>query len=309
MRKIAFDENIAMDMLIDHTDNGMSFSKLAKKYGMSMSTAYRHVEKIKEMLDEKDSENTEIQPKDIEEDKNKPVIEIIKSDEENINEGIKMFSSKDRDILTCGLVADRHSMPSELFIFDNIDSDLMFDYYMQESIVRDFIKQHINFDDHGNPDKDIVLYLSGLQCALESVFLVCDELHINLTTAHYNTQTGKYRFRNTISKYPLPSYNAKINTLRITNDTVYEYNCNINDLVHGDEFYIITQVDLDNDFTIKKRNIIIITDYNLIWPLYGELIKKRDELNIKRNIYVNTQKITPNGYIKINTLSASQIPD
>ena len=31
MRKIAFDENIAMDMLIDHTDNGMSFSKLAKK--------------------------------------------------------------------------------------------------------------------------------------------------------------------------------------------------------------------------------------------------------------------------------------
>ena len=74
MRKIAFDENIAMDMLIDHTDNGMSFSKLAKKYGMSMSTAYRHVEKIKKMLDEKDSENTEIQPKDIEEDKNKPKI-------------------------------------------------------------------------------------------------------------------------------------------------------------------------------------------------------------------------------------------
>ena len=60
MRKIAFDENIAMDMLIDHIDNGMSFSKLAKKYDMSMSTVYRHVEKIKEMLDEKDSENTEI---------------------------------------------------------------------------------------------------------------------------------------------------------------------------------------------------------------------------------------------------------
>lgn len=306
--KSIFNEEIAMDMLIDN-ENGMSYPQIGKKYNLSASTVFRHIKKIRELLSntstEDESNNTKLEPKEIEE----PQEDNTSVTDNNVDEkydGLNLFCSKN-NLLICGLVADRHDMPIDLFIFDTIDSDLMFDYYMQESMVREFILNHINFDEDGIPDKDIVLYLSGLQCALESVFLLCEELHINLTTAHYNTQINRYRFRNTISKYPTKWYNEKINSLRVISDELYQYKCNINDLVEGDYFYSITEVELDENFVITKRTTTIIQDYDLLWPLYGYIIKKCKKINKTINIYVNTQQITFNGYIKIDTLTTSKI--
>ena len=137
--------------------------------------------------------------------------------------------------------------------------------------------------------------------------MVCEELHINLTTAHYNTQINKYRFRNTISKYPIETYNEKINSLRVSSDEIYEYNCSINELIDGDYFYTISQVELDSNFIITKRTVIVIKDYDLVWPLYGYILKNRLDNNNQSNIYVNTQRITSNGYTKVNTLASTKI--
>ena len=119
--KSKFNEDLVMDMLIDQ-ENGMNYIEISEKYNMSYSTVRRHINKLKKMLESnEESDNTnnlEINPKEIE-----------TNDTSMQYEGLKLFCSKN-NILVCGLVADRHNMPTGLFIFDSIDSDLMFDYYM-----------------------------------------------------------------------------------------------------------------------------------------------------------------------------------
>ncbi len=98
--------------------------------------------------------------------------------------------------VVCSMFADRHDVPKDckesIFDTNGLESNLVLDFAWIDSKIQTFILNHINFDADGRPDKDLVVYLSGLQSTLGSICKFCAAMGIKLTLMHYDPAYGKY---------------------------------------------------------------------------------------------------------------------
>lgn len=174
-----------------------------------------------------------------------------------------------------GLVEDRHNMPVDKFIFDSIDSDLMFNYQRMENIINDFIDKNITFDENGYSNELLTIYLTGLQCALSSAFKVCHNRHVNLRVMHYNTDTHKYASQDVINYGNRVIKRSPFEPLINSKESIYLYKCTEEEILELESFYSITKVlYLDNTRNIDKEELIFVKDFDSIWEIYPELVKE-----------------------------------
>ena len=218
----------------------------------------------------------------------------------------------DRECVFAGLIADRHHIKDiNRFIFkESLPEDKLFDYQYQEDIVRGFINYNIRFNEDGTPQKKLLVYCTGLQSALASVFKVCEELKIDLALMHYNNQTDKYNPQVIRGVWnfdsPFRNYNA---------DDVYGYDCSYDDIINADEdnlhcIVLSTKDKLDKSSKFGKSKLIVINgDIEKAFEAFNyfsiNMLKEGFNRRYLDAVLLNKAAITEYGFVYRNSEAKS----
>ena len=186
-----------------------------------------------------------------------------------------MVELKKKEILKVGLIKDRHPMPTNKYIFDRISTEDMFNYDKLEETVNNFLNTEIGFDSDKNGEqiarKSLHVFITGLPCASAALIKVCQQRHVNLTLLHFNNDKEDY-----IAQVIWNSFapDDKISELFSNNGTVSLYDCTLDDIVKN-QFYSIKIVDFNSpNKADRKTDMILFSEYEKVWPYYGELMNK-----------------------------------
>ena len=209
-----------------------------------------------------------------------------------------------------GMIKNRHNMPVNKFIFQSVSQKLMFDYDAQYTIAKEVILREIKFID-GEPQNVLVLYTTGLTCALATIIKVCDDLKINLILMHHNARVGNYEPQVIFNRF-YHTDNVCPDVLKtVSRRKLYTFGCTAKEFVDNNVGYEIvetyidkTTVNADNMPTENMyRDITLFTDRISAWKYYISLVE-HDHKPI--NIFFNAVKIDNNKYLKLGTISSSK---
>lgn len=118
-----------------------------------------------------------------------PIIE-----EKSANEGFYELDLGDH--VVCSVFTDRHDVPKDckLAIFESncLENFRILDFNYIDSKVQKFILEHIEFNEGSNPNKDLIVYVTGLQSVLGSICKQCAAMNIRLTLMHYDPTISKW---------------------------------------------------------------------------------------------------------------------
>lgn len=151
--------------------------------------------------------------------------------------------------LYCGLVDNRHSsIPTSVFVYSNITSAEMFDYASLYDRAKEFIRDNINFDNDGIPNRDMVLYATGLQCAIVSVIRACYEYKVNLYVMHYSNTDKTYHKQTVFNKFHSKVKHDKCpdefrGVIGINCNKLYMYNTSVKKFIENNSSgYIVDKI-------------------------------------------------------------------
>lgn len=197
--------------------------------------------------------------------------ETVKKD--GTREKIQNVINKPKPVLECGLVKGRHnSIPTDLFVFNkSLSEELMFDYDKLDRICTEFIHNHIDFSS-GEPDKSIILYATGIQCAISSFIKICQELHISLTIAHYNFSSGEY-FEQEIFNYEEDAYTKILGNIFSEYNEVYLYDCKLDVVLNENHniYFVTTEYRKNGE---KYTEATISDDIYKAYEFYSSEVKR-----------------------------------
>lgn len=118
--------------------------------------------------------------------------ETILSGRKLITDGVKV-----------GMIAGRHPMPVNTYIFDNVYGKMLTDFNRQYDFAYNRIKELV--DNHYGSDYDgckiLVMYVTGLTSVLATIIKACMDLKINLRLLHYNPNRGIYMAQNILTQF------------------------------------------------------------------------------------------------------------
>ena len=271
-RRLTDDEKIR---ILELRESGMSSKEISETVGVSYPTVRRvclafGVDESKPRSSKKEDKQLKTESESSSENINlSEVGKLLGLDKIGNLKEVK--SSSD---VECGLIADRHDMPVNKYVFNTFDDDLMFDYKRQEEIAKRFILQNIEFSEIGEPKQQIILYASGLQCAMATVIKMCYKLGVNLKIKHYNLSTKAYDIQTIYNHFSCNTENniyAKFLNLKRSN--LYLYNCDENNITDNCELYTITLSEFNNDKQfVGNVDTIVFDKYDEMWSVYAKLI-------------------------------------
>lgn len=198
-----------------------------------------------------------------------------------------------------GLVAERHPMPVDDFIFKNrISSNLMFDYARLERMCREYIEDTIDFDENGCGKQTLVVYVTGIQCVLSSLIKVTNEMKVNLILRHYNSDTNSYARHVIWNQFGSSNIPDEICKLFTNTTNSYVFNCTIDELYNNKSLVKISKVyyrdvaykNIDHIDTILTKNI------DDAFYLMKNHIEKANEKDQKMIIFAKGYKMHNGSY-------------
>lgn len=267
----------------------MSVADLMKKLDISNYTFYSYKKIYEKMHPQKKIKNIDPNESQIEETSK---MQIPDKEDIIVSSKFELKRITFGNNIVCGLVNGRHEMPVSLFIFDNISNEDMFNYNLQEEICKKFITDHIEFKD-GVSMSTMIVYTTGLQCALATLIKVTHKMQVNLIINHYNSDNGKY-----ISQTIWDSFGNKMddkykfieNFIQNADRSLYTYDSTIEELMNQQEIYIISQSKMERSTKrLLCRDRIFIKNYENLWDLYTSAIKSINK-NTKDLMSVNIYK-------------------
>lgn len=210
---------------------------------------------------------------------------------------VELFYTPYADI---GLVDERHDLPVSKYIFQTINSDLMFDYEKQFQIAKERIKEFTNYGS-GNASEGIRLYVTGLQCALGAVTKACIDLKIGLILMHYNASLKAYCSQPIIESTKVTSNCSPIfYDLINKNRHVYTMNCTTNDLIKAGTFLEVSEAYYTSTKDLDSVDIVLFSNPDSAWTYYQSKVMNRPD---HKGVYINFAKVENNKYQRIGNIS------
>lgn len=206
---------------------------------------------------------------------------VRKCDRDNKNE--KTLTPIISRNIRVGLVADRHKMPVNDYIFkEEISPSMMFDYEKLELHCREYIENMVDFKD-GISQQNLVVYLSGLQCASASLVKVCNDMKVNLTFRHYDKQTDSYHSQVIWNQFGI-TIKECVSELLINSKNSFTYNCSLEELYNVSSLIKITKSYLSDESSEYKECILVKNTndcIDIIKQLVNEQTCKKFNLHAK----------------------------
>lgn len=234
--------------------------------------------------------------------------------EEKIPESTLIAENKDlapiftNNSIRVGLVADRHIMPVNDFIFkEALSKELMFDYDKIEEICRDYIKDMIDFDKNGKAQQSLIVYVTGIQCASSSLIKVTNEMKVNLTFRHYDTDTKTYHTQIIWNKFNNGLLPDELGELLMNSRSSYTYKCDVKELLKNGSLAKLTEVHYDDNSNLDYQDMYLTSDTTLAFELANKKVDEANKKNEKVSIYVKgfdlkKGRFVPNGFdLKLRT--------
>lgn len=274
--------------------------ELSKKYNISYATFCRRVKDIKEGKIKIDKYNSD-----------KIIKEVKEETELSINNTVvkpKLIPYYRSRIVKVGLIKDRHLMPCDDFIFDYVPTEKMFDFNYLDSVVSEFILHKIGIQTVGNvnyANRDLYVYVTGLQSALGSLMKMCKIYNVSLTLLHYNKDTNKYEPQ-VISKDKFED--TKDCFYNITGDIYFTDDCPDIDTVRKSKFIFVLK-EIHNKRENGKLNLISNNTFlykteNLAWEEYLKMCKNASISNDEISIYLECGRLDiDDKYTKIRVMN------
>lgn len=176
-----------------------------------------------------------------------------------------------------GLVADRHIMPVNDYIFKStLDESLMFDYDRIENICREYIEDMIDFDTEGNAEQSLTVYVTGIQCVLSSLIKVTNEMRVNLTLRHYDNKNDSYHTHVIWDKFSKVDLPASISEMLVNSRNSFTYKCNVKELVESKTLVKVAKVYQDADGRTKYQDIILCANTSSAFEVMQDVLNNLD---------------------------------
>lgn len=174
-----------------------------------------------------------------------------------------------------GLVADRHNMPVNDFIFKtSLSKSIMFDYDKIEDICREYIDEMVDFV-NGESQQKLIVYVTGIQCVLSSLIKVTNEKKVNLTLRHYDSDTNTYHTHVIWDQFG-GSTPAEIDELLVNSKSSYTYKCDIKELIENKTCIKVVEVHYNND-TVVYQDAYLVKNTDDMFMLVSDMMKKSDK--------------------------------
>ena len=291
MKKKITDE-IMINIIEDYTDTNMPVKEIAVKYNITVQSVY-YILKQMDIPLRNSKKNCSG-----EETKRKPQ----QKDEVQIAPKPKFVNIGMGHALACGLVSERHEMPVgiSLYIFEKyLNTSLVFNFEEQYRIAKEFILGNIYRDN--KPNKDLIVYCTGIQSALASVIKAAYDLGVNLILAHYDAYNKKYRYQLVWGDFTKESpITNKVIRFINTSESYQYYNCTYIDL--DDTLFVVT---FSNSDTGNKK-VYVCTSMADAYDLYLSILKKIGGRLNKFALYADEYTIEENGkFIKATLIKSN----
>ena len=174
-----------------------------------------------------------------------------------------------------GLVADRHNMPVNDFIFKtSLSKSIMFDYNRIEDICREYIDEMVDFV-NGKAQQKLIVYVTGIQCVLSSLIKVTNEKKVNLTLRHYDSDSNTYHTHVIWDQFG-GSTPAEIDELLVNSKSSYTYKCDIKELIKNKTCIKVVEVHYNND-TVVYQDAYLVKSTDDMFMLVSDMMKKSDK--------------------------------
>ena len=257
-------------MIIDLMKDGQSNPDIADLFGVSSSTISRiRVKNNLALRVRKKAENPN------------PAKEIKSVDYSQITKEIK----PEFNIIRVGLIEKRHSMPALNFVFKEINPDNMFEYDKLDNIARNFILNNIRFE-NGTAIDTIMLYCTGMTCALASVIKVAGLMNVNLILRHYDKDSKTYKIQPIWTNFGSVRLGEFVDVLSGTTN-VYTYKSNIEDLRNKEDIVRVSRVVYNDASTnsISRLETYLCKDTIEAVELLNYLVEDSENKNLSTTIY------------------------
>lgn len=197
-----------------------------------------------------------------------------------------------------GLCADRHEMNVDVFIYNTLTEDEMFNYSKLYNRAVEFIEKNV-------PSKILHLYCTGIQCALAAVIKACHDNNVTLSLFHYNAHNGTY-MRQDMWRY---SENFIDETVASFSDImrkgpVFTFGGKIN----PEEFYTISVNQVrDNSDGFISQAYVCCDNMENAFKLYLDYIKDidKDRDRVKKAVFITKCKVEKGRFVWDVNLSKS----
>ncbi len=273
-RKTPTPEDI--EMVVDLIKEGYTYEQISELTDLSPSTVGRI--KAKHCIDKSCGDQTK---KDVVIKPSEKEVETVRC--KKVNEDIVRIAN---DSIRVGLVADRHVMPVNDFIFkEALSKELMFDYDKIEEICRDYIKDMIDFD-NGKALQSLIVYVTGIQCASSSLIKVANEMKVNLTFRHYDTDTKTYHTQIIWDKFSNGLLPEELGELFMNCRNSYTYKCSVDELLKNGSLAKLTEVHYDNNSNLDYQDMYLTLDTTKAFELANKKVDEANEKNEKVSIYI-----------------------
>ena len=281
--------------------SGKSKKEIMEKYDISSSTMSRISNYSKETLEqlkhELDNSTKDLlgETTTIEQQNNNNVIAEEACEEDKI---IKLEYTP---TAIFGLIKDRHRMPVNRFIYDDVADSDMFRYEHLEKVAELSLKQSLTNTKDGYLE-EVVVYTTGLQCALASVFKACLKLKVNLTLMHYNAKTDAYERQEVITIFKSHSNcgNQFRDIVKKHSLGVFCVNTTPEEIVNKEgSFYEI----FVGKYRMQIRDsskLLIFNDSKTAWRYYQNLVQ---DMPSNTAVYLNNASIEGGKYKKGSCIS------
>lgn len=274
--------------VIEDWKNGMTNKGMAEKYGVSTATISRI----------KSAANAEQKKQDTNKVTNKPQDKI---------EATGLHKLNRTKYVECGLISDRHDMPVKNYIFETHNDALMFDYDDQYRIAYNNIKSMIRFKDN-KPQEGLIVYITGLPCALATVVRVCNDLKINLLLKHFNVYKRCYATQPVFTKFMDTASDdcpSELYNLAEQARSLYTYDCDANKLVKQESFFGISETYYDECKNVDHVDITLFKDCSTAFAEYQTKALALVGCGIKKSVFLNILHIEDGKCYRRHTISMS----
>lgn len=267
--------------VMEFFQDGYTGEEIAELLDVSISTIYRVKSKSKKLKSEKKHDK-----------KQQDLVPLSKSN------------------IRVGLVADRHNMPVNDYIFkSSLGEDLMFDYDKIENICREYIEDMIDFDEDRNAEQSLVVYVTGIQCVLSSLIKVTNEMRVNLTLRHYDSKTESYHTHVIWDRFNKVDLPPSISEMLVNSRNSFTYKCNVKELMDNKTLVKVAKVYKDMDGKTKYQDIILCKDTSCAFEVMQDVLSNLDRSDRTQKIAMfasgydfKNGKFIKNGIdIKLNT--------
>jgi len=192
-------------------------------------------------------------------------------------------------VIEVGLVADRHEMPVDRFIFGSISHGQVNDFSQLKRVAEHFIKTNVKFDSKGYAINSIRCYCTGLQSALNAFIVACVNNKVNYSLMHYDTCSGRFLEQEGIMDFKTSDQSAPqaLSGLYRWYDEIRVNNTHPLNVIRNDEIFAVARKVNDGNGNYTKSVLDIFALYDDALNFFIKLASDIRNTEERTNVFLN----------------------